>query len=290
MSELLEGVEDLVRRALDEDAAEADVTTQALVGASETGAGAFLVKAGGVLAGLPVAEAVFHAVDPSVAFQARTADGQRVRRRHVVATVEGPLASLLAGERVALNFLQRLSGIATLTARYVRAVRGTGAEILDTRKTTPGLRRLEKYAVRMGGGRNHRMDLSDAVLIKDNHLAAIRAQGLTIKDAVRRARSQAPPGITVEVEVTSVDESREAVDAGVDVVLLDNMGLDAMRRAVLAARGKARTEASGGITLSTVRAVAETGVDFISVGALTHSAKALDISLEIEGHTEGVAT
>ncbi|MCH8283539.1 MAG: carboxylating nicotinate-nucleotide diphosphorylase [Chloroflexi bacterium] len=290
MSELLEGVEDLVRRALDEDAAEADVTTQALVGASETGAGVFLVKAGGVLAGLPVAEAVFHAVDPSVAFQARAADGQRVRRRHVVATIEGPLASLLVGERVALNFLQRLSGIATLTARYVRAVRGTGAEILDTRKTTPGLRRLEKYAVRMGGGRNHRMDLSDAVLIKDNHLAAIRAQGLTIKDAVRRARSQAPPGITVEVEVTSVDESREAVDAGVDVVLLDNMGLDAMRRAVLAARGKARTEASGGITLSTVRAVAETGVDFISVGALTHSAKALDISLEIEGHTEGVAT
>ena len=280
MSELLEGVEDLVRRALDEDAAEADVTTQALVGASETGAGAFLVKAGGVLAGLPVAEAVFHAVDPSVAFQARAADGQRVRRRHVVATVEGPLASLLVGERVALNFLQRLSGIATLTARYVRAVRGTGAEILDTRKTTPGLRRLEKYAVRMGGGRNHRMDLSDAVLIKDNHLAAIRAQGLTIKDAVRRARSKAPPGITVEVEVTSVDESREAVDAGVDVVLLDNMGLDAMRRAVLAARGKARTEASGGITLSTVRAVAETGVDFISVGALTHSPRAIDLSME----------
>ena len=289
MSELLEGVKDLVRRALDEDAVEADVTTQALVGASETGAGAFLVKAGGVLAGLPVAEAVFHTVDPSVAFQARAADGQRVRRRHVAATVEGPLVSLLAGERVALNFLQRLSGIATLTARYVRAVRGTGAEILDTRKTTPGLRRLEKYAVRMGGGRNHRMDLSDAVLIKDNHLAAIRAQGLTIKDAVWRARSQAPPGITVEVEVTSVDETREAGDAGVDVVLLDNMGLDAMRRAVLAARGKARTEASGGITLSTVRAVAETGVDFISVGALTHSAKALDISLEIEGHTEGMA-
>ncbi len=283
MNGLLDGIDDLVRRALEEDAAGSDVTTRALIDGSLRGAGAFLVKASGVVAGLPVAEAVYRQVDPAIAFEARADDGQRVRKGQVIASAHGPLASLLAGERVALNFLQRLSGIATLTARYVRAVRGGGGvQVLDTRKTTPGLRRLEKYAVRAGGGRNHRMDLSDAVLIKDNHIAALRARGLTLGDVVRRARAQAPSGMTLEVEVTSVDETREAVNAGADIVLLDNMDLDAMRQAVQVARGRARTEASGGITLARARAVAETGVDSISVGALTHSARALDISLEIE--------
>ena len=281
LGEVLETDERLVRKALEEDSAGHDVTTQALIDPQWRGCGSFLVKAKGVLAGLPVAETVFREVDPSLRFTSMAEDGSPVRRGQTVAVVEGSLASILAGERVALNFLQRLSGIATLTARYVQAVAGTSAQILDTRKTTPGLRRLEKQAVVAGGGRNHRMDLSDAILIKDNHIAVSRARGATLGGVIERARAASE--LHLEVEVTSVEEAREAAAAGADTVLLDNMGPDEMREAAAAVAGRCETEASGGVTLRTVKAVAETGVDYISVGALTHSSRALDISLEIEG-------
>ncbi|MBI3742990.1 MAG: carboxylating nicotinate-nucleotide diphosphorylase [Chloroflexi bacterium] len=279
---LLRGVDETVRRALDEDAAFNDVTTQALIEPTVRGRGAFLVKQSGILAGLPVAEAVFREVDPSVRFTARAADGQQVKRGQIVATVEGPMAALLSGERVALNFLQRLSGIATETGRYVQAVRSTKAKILDTRKTAPGLRLLEKYAVRMGGGQNHRLNLSDQVLIKDNHIAALRAQEGGLAEIVRQAQQRSPKGMTIEIEVTTAAQAREAAEAGADIVLFDNMTLGEMRGAVRAVAGRSRIEASGGMTLARVAKVAATGVDYISVGALTHSAKALDISLEIE--------
>ena len=279
----MEGLDDTVRLALREDAADRDVTTSALIPPEARGKGVLLVKVDGVVAGLPVAAAVFHQVDSTVRFDAVVPDGQAVKAGEVVATVEGRLASVLAAERVALNFLQRLSGIATETARYVRAVAGTGAQVLDTRKTTPGLRRLEKYAVRAGGGRNHRLDLSDGILVKDNHIAALRATGMSLGDIVRRALASAPGGLTVEFEVTSLEEAAEAIEAGAGMLLLDNMGLEEMKQAAALAKGRGcLTEASGGITLELVRAVAETGVDFISVGALTHSVRALDISLELE--------
>jgi nicotinate-nucleotide pyrophosphorylase (carboxylating) len=276
-----DGVQSLVRAALEEDSAGHDVTTQALIDPQWQGRGTFLMKAKGVLAGLFVAEAVFREVDSDLRFTPMVDEGAAVRGGQTVAVVEGSLASILVGERVALNFLQHLSGIATLTARYVRAVAETGARILDTRKTTPGLRRLEKQAVAAGGGRNHRMDLGDAILIKDNHIAAVRARGATLRGVIERARTSSE--LSLEVEVTSVEEAREAAEAGVEMVLLDNMGPDEMREAVVAVAGRCETEASGGITLRTVKAVAETGVDYISVGALTHSPRALDISLKIEG-------
>lgn len=283
--EQMPGIAEIVQLALQEDSAQRDVTTEALIGPDMRGTGVFLAKARGIVAGLPVAAAVFHTLDRALAFRAYLEDGAAVRKGQSIAAVEGPLASILAGERVALNFLQRLSGIATATARYVRAVAGTGVQVLDTRKTTPGLRRLEKYAVQAGGGRNHRMDLADGVLVKDNHIAALRARGFSLADVVRQARDRAPTHLKVEVEVTSVKEAEEALGAGAHMLLLDNMGLEEMRQAVKLAKGRCLLEASGGITLRTVRAVAETGVDFISVGALTHSARALDISLEIEGET-----
>lgn len=271
----------LVRAALEEDGAWDDVTTRALVPPDQRGSGSFVVKGDGVVCGLPVAGAAFAALDPSLRFEACAEDGARVAPGDVVARVVGPLAPILSAERVALNFLQRLSGVATLTRRVIDAVAGLDVRILDTRKTTPGLRALERYAVRVGGGQNHRFNLSDAVLIKDNHLAAARARGLTLREAIERARANAPAGVRIEVEVASVEEAREAVDAGADAVLLDNMPLDVLRRAVKVVAGRVETEASGGVTLDNVRAVAETGVDAISLGALTHSAPALDISLEV---------
>ena len=199
-----------------------------------------------------------------------------------VAKVSGSIASILKAERVALNFLQRLSGIASETNRYVERVEGLPVRIMDTRKTTPGLRSLEKYAVRVGGGGNHRMNLSDGILIKDNHLVALLSQGLNIKEITAKARQNAPQRLPVEVEVRTMPEALEAVEAGANIVMLDNMNLEDMRKAVKSIHGRALIEASGGITLGNVRAVAETGVDFISIGALTHSVKALDISLELE--------
>ncbi|MGA2285175.1 MAG: carboxylating nicotinate-nucleotide diphosphorylase [Dehalococcoidia bacterium] len=274
----------IVLAALSEDGAFDDVTTAALVPPDLSGKAVLLAKAPGVIAGLPAAAAVFRAVDPSLSFRPLVAEGSRVQPGDVLAEIEGSTQAILRGERVALNLLQRLSGIATATARLVDAVAGLPVRILDTRKTTPGLRALERYAVRMGGGQNHRWNLATGILVKDNHWRAVEAAGGSVESAVRQLRERAP-GMAVEVEVTTVEEAQQALAASVDVLLLDNMGLEEMRRLVEMARGKAKTEASGGITEATVRAVAETGVDYISVGAITHSAPALDISLELVGRS-----
>jgi len=276
----------LVRRiiasALDEDGAHRDVTTRALVPPGQRGAGTFIAKGEGVICGLPVVTATFAELDASIFVEALVAEGAVAAPGDAIATVQGPLAPILNGERVALNLLQRLSGIATATRKLVDAVAGLDVRILDTRKTTPGLRALERYAVRAGGGHNHRFNLSDGVLIKDNHLAAVRSRGLTIAQVIEQARRSAPQGLAIEIEVTTLDEAREAVAAGADIVLLDNMPLDQMRQAVALAKGRVLFEASGGVTLANVRAIAETGVDRCSVGGITHSAPALDISLEID--------
>jgi nicotinate-nucleotide pyrophosphorylase (carboxylating) len=272
----------IVSEALAEDCAYGDVTTEALVPSELEGKAAILVKKDGVLAGTHAAKEVFCQVDRSLRFKALVKDGAKVIKGQVVATIEGKMASMLKAERTALNFLQHLSGIATETARYVDAVAGTKAIITDTRKTVPGLRLLEKYAVRVGGGHNHRLNLSDGVLIKDNHLVTLRFCGVGLGEAVKKARKRAPRTMKVEVEVESVKQAREALSAGADIIMLDNMKLKDMRRVVELVRGRALLEASGGITLDNVCSVAETGVDLISVGALTHSAKALDISLEVE--------
>ncbi len=271
----------MVLVALEEDGAGDDVTTRALVPGDQRGSGVFLAKAAGVICGLPVAEAAFAALDPSLRFEALVNEGARVTPGDQLARVEGPLAPILSAERVALNCVQRLSGIATATRALVDAVAGLPVRILDTRKTTPGLRPLERYAVRCGGGQNHRYNLSDAVLIKDNHLAAARARGLSIAQALDAARRGVPAGMRVEIEITSVDEAREALEAGATELLLDNMSLNDIRCVVALARGHATLEASGNVTLANVRAIAETCVECISAGWITHSAPALDMSLEI---------
>ncbi len=271
----------IIDLALAEDLGTGDVTTTATVPPGTRARGTLLAKAPGVLSGLAVAAAVFARVDPTVEFRPLAADGQRIAPGDPLADVAGPASSLLAAERVALNLLQRLSGVATLTARYVDAVAGTNARVVDTRKTSPGLRALEKAAVRHGGGHNHRFGLADGVLIKDNHLAAIGGPD-RVRRAVAAAREHAPHTLRLEIEVTTLDELRQALAAGADVVLLDNMDLPTLRQAVALTAGRSLLEASGGITLDTLRAVAETGVDLISVGALTHSAPALDLSLDFE--------
>ena len=273
---------DLAQRALAEDGAWQDVTTSATVDPEQHGIGTVLAKAHGVIAGLPVMAAVFTVTDPKLEFTSNLSDGDVIAPRDRIATVEGSYASILRAERVALNFIQHLSGVASMTAHAVAEASGTNVRIIDTRKTTPGLRYLEKYAIRVGGGRNHRYNLTDGVLIKDNHLAALRARGLGIADAVRLSRQLSPHTLRVELEVTNFDELEQGLDAGADIILLDNMSVEQMRHAVERCRGRALTEASGGITPETVHDVAHTGVDFISLGALTHSVKALDISLELE--------
>jgi nicotinate-nucleotide pyrophosphorylase (carboxylating) len=271
----------LATDALKEDRAWQDVTTAALVPPEQKGRGVIIAREEGVLAGLPMAEAVFQAVDPSLRWRPLAPEGSRLSPGQEVARIEGSLAAVLHAERVALNFLTHLSGVATATARLVAAINGLPVGIRDTRKTTPGLRALEKYAVRVGGGQSHRLALADAVLIKDNHLAALRARGLGIAEALRLAHQQAPAGMRVQIEVTTVDEARQALEAGAGELLLDNMPPEDMRRVVEMAQGRAVLEASGGISLQNVRRVAETGVDYISVGAITHSARALDMSLEV---------
>jgi nicotinate-nucleotide pyrophosphorylase (carboxylating) len=271
----------LANSALKEDQAWQDVTTAALVPPEQKGRGVIIAREEGVLAGLPMAEAVFMAVDPSLQWRPLAAEGSRLSPGQEVVRIEGPLAAILQGERVALNYLTHLSGVATATARLVAAIAGLSVGIRDTRKTTPSLRTLEKYAVRVGGGQSHRLTLADAVLIKDNHLAALRARGLSIAEAVRLARQEAPAGMRVQIEVTTVDEARQALEAGAGEFLLDNMPPEDIRRVVEMARGRAVLEASGGINLENVRRVAETGVDYISVGAITHSAGALDMSLQV---------
>lgn len=273
--------ERLIDLALDEDMTGGDVTTLATVPAEATAKGILLVKQPGVLSGLSAAADVFARVDPRVALAPAAHDGGRVAAGSVIARLEGPARGVLSGERVALNLLQRLSGIATLTAAFVDAVAGTKARIVDTRKTTPGMRALEKAAVRDGGGHNHRFGLGDGVLIKDNHLAAVGGADRVTK-AVRAARAYAPHTLKIEVEVTTLAEVDEAAAAGADIILLDNMSPAEMSEAVARVDGRALLEASGGVTLATVRAIAETGVDLISVGALTHSAPSLDISLDFD--------
>jgi nicotinate-nucleotide pyrophosphorylase (carboxylating) len=289
MSSTKPQIEEIIDRALAEDLVKGDVTTEALIPSNQQGAGFIVAKKEGILAGTGVAKQVFHRVDPGLKMGILLEDGARVKPGSKVAKVSGNIASILKGERVALNFLQRLSGIASETNRYVARVEGLPVRIMDTRKTTPGLRSLEKYAVRVGGGKNHRMNLGDGILIKDNHLVALRSQGLNIKEIMAKATQNTPQRPStqsaecwVEVEVGTVSEALEAVEAGADIVMLDNMNIGDMRKAVKAIHGRASIEASGGITLDNVRAVAETGVDFISIGALTHSARALDISLEVE--------
>ena len=269
----------LVRGALKEDNAFDDITTIATVVSNRRARGAVFARQAGVIAGVPFALCTFTMLDPKVAIRVDVDDGGTVQPGTPVMYVSGHARALLSAERVALNFMQRLSGIASLTAKYVEAVRGTRARILDTRKTTPGWRLLEKYAVRAGGGHNHRLDLSDAVLIKDNHLAALNGD---IALAIERVRKMIPDGTRVEVECDTLEQARAALDAGADVLLLDNMPLPLLQECARLAQGRAITEASGGITLATVRDVAEAGVDWISVGALTHSAPVLDLALDFE--------
>ncbi len=269
----------VVKRALEEDRAFEDVTTIATVLTDRHIRGRLVAREDGVLAGLPLAIEAFRQLDAKVSLRIDVEDGARLRSGTPVLFISGHARTALSAERIALNFLQRLSGIASLTARFVDAVRGTRAKILDTRKTTPGWRALEKYAVRAGGGTNHRMDLATSVLIKDNHLAALDGN---IELAVRRARDTAAPGTKVEVECESRGQVEAALAAGADIIMLDNMAIPALRECVELVAGRATIEASGGITLDIVRAVADTGVDWISVGALTHSARALDLALDFD--------
>ncbi len=285
MSLSKETFSDIIDLALTEDTGHGDVTSEALIPSELRGKASMLVKAEGVLAGGEVARAVFLKIDPSLKYEQLIKDGTKIEPGDIIGTITGSVLSILKAERVALNFLQRLSGIATETAQYVAAAQGSSAKIVDTRKTTPGLRALEKYAVKMGGGENHRLHLGDAVLIKDNHLAALRSMEMSLADIVSRAKQNAPKGMVIEVEVTTKSEAIQAAEAGADKILLDNMSPEEMRSVVESLPEGVRTEASGGITLENVREVAMTGVDIISVGALTHSPKALDISIEIEPQT-----
>ncbi|CCF15358.1 nicotinate-nucleotide diphosphorylase [Brevibacillus laterosporus GI-9] len=260
-----------------EDVGHGDITTMATIPADEKGTGILYAKKSGLIAGLDIAEQVFHTVDHELSFQRFVTEGSQVQKGNVIAEVTGSVQAILTGERLALNLLQRLSGIATRTQLFVKEISHTQARIVDTRKTTPGLRLLEKYAVRVGGGHNHRFALYDAVMIKDNHSKG--AGG--IKEAVRKAREAIPHTMKIEVEAESLMQVQEALEAGADIIMLDNMSCDLMREAVQIISGKAIIEASGGVTLETVRAIAETGVDVISVGGLTHSVAALDISLDL---------
>jgi len=277
-----EDIHRAVQIALAEDVGSGDVTTLSTVPEHSPLTVAMRAREMLVVAGLPLAEAVFRELSPVVQIESLAHDGQQVRAGDPLLRISGEARAILTAERVALNFVQRLSGIATLTAQFVDAIKGTHAQILETRKTTPGLRRLEKYAVTCGGGTNHRLGLFDMVLIKDNHLAALRnAEPNAIAAAVRSAREKYPQ-LKIEVEADTLEQVDHAVAAGADFVLLDNMTLVQLRLSVQKCRGRAKTEASGGVNLSTVRAIAETGVDFISVGALTHSARAVDIGLDFE--------
>jgi nicotinate-nucleotide pyrophosphorylase (carboxylating) len=268
-------IDRIIQTALQEDIGLGDVTTLATVAPGTPGRAQLVAKEDFVLAGIDVAARVFRLVGDGVAFEKIAEDGRAVDRGQVLAWIKGEAALLLQGERVALNLLQRMSGIATLTAQYVRAVEGTKATLVDTRKTTPGLRVLEKYAVRMGGGRNHRTSLYDGILIKENHIVA--AGG--IATAVERARNRAPHTLRIEIETQNLAEVAEALEAGADIILLDNMDIPMLEDAVRLIDGRALSEASGGVNLDTVRPIAETGVDFISVGALTHSYRSADISM-----------
>jgi nicotinate-nucleotide pyrophosphorylase (carboxylating) len=270
-------VEELVRRALLEDIGPGDITTEATVPADKMCTAVIIAKEAGVLCGLPVAQTVFRVMDPSLTFEVLAPEGSEVTPGQEVARITGPARSVLTAERVALNFMQRMSGIASVTRQLAESIKYFHARLVETRKTTPGLRLLEKYAVRVGGGLNHRYGLHDAILIKDNHIAVVGG----VRQAVIAARKAASHTSRVEVEVESLEQLQEALDAGADVILLDNMDTDTMKKAVEMTGGRATLEASGGITAANLADVARTGVDIISMGALTHSVKSLDLSLEI---------
>ncbi len=281
MAELAEDlIEKHVARALEEDVGRGDVTTKALVPDDHEISARIVAREPLVAAGVHLAEAAFLQLDPAVQVSDQVADGAELQAGDLIMTISGPAPALLTGERTALNYLQRLSGIATQAAEYVKAVQGTGVLILDTRKTTPGWRALEKYAVQCGGARNHRRGLDDMVMIKDNHLAALPS-GPCITTAVSMSRAETPD-LKIEVEADTLDQAIEAAEAGADIVLLDNMTPDELRAAVAAIDGRAQTEASGGITLERIRDFAESGVNYISVGALTHSVQAVDIAMDME--------
>ncbi|MBI5140589.1 MAG: carboxylating nicotinate-nucleotide diphosphorylase [Nitrospirae bacterium] len=267
----------LIENALSEDIGSGDITTLCTVPADHRSEGTILAKSDTVVAGLPLAPIVLEAAGGDAALEVLADDGTRVKAGEVIARLSGSTRTLLAAERVILNLMQRLSGIAALTGLYVDAVSGLPVKILDTRKTTPGLRALEKYAVRVGGGHNHRFGLFDAVLIKDNHIAACGG----VAEAIRRAKACAPHMLKIEVEVATLDQLREALDCGADVIMLDNMSPETMREAAKITAGRVPLEASGNVTLSTARTIAETGVNYISAGSLTHSAPAADISMKI---------
>jgi len=271
-------IDSLIECGLNEDVNTGDLTTDLLIPASIQSTAIMNAKADGIIAGLQVAEAVFRKLDPTIEFIAEVADGNKVRKGDLICTIHGSYRALLTGERLALNFLQRMSGIATETAKYVEAVKGFNTEILDTRKTAPGLRLLDKYAVKTGGGTNHRMGLYDMVMIKDNHISVAGV----ITQAVEAIRPAIHNNIKIEVETTTLDEVKEALRAGADIIMLDNMDIDTMKKAVCIIDGKAKVEASGNMNLERVREVASTGVDYISIGALTHSVTALDISQKIK--------
>lgn len=275
---MLRSVRALIEMALTEDIGTGDITSATTIPPGTMAHAVLVAKADGLLAGMPVVAEVLFAVDPALIIHPLLADGAPVTAGERLAQITGPARGLLTAERTALNFLQRLSGIASTTSRYVEAVAGTAARIVDTRKTAPGHRVLDKYAVRVGGGSNHRFNLADGVLIKDNHIAALGG----VAEAVRAARDGAPHTLKIEVEVVNREMAQHALDAGADIILLDNMSLPEMRACVQMIAGRALTEASGSVTLESVRAIAECGVDLISVGALTHSVKALDISLMFE--------
>ena len=274
-------IRDLIDRTLAEDLSIGDPTTDILVPPDLESTAVLLAKEEGILAGLDVGLEAFRRFDDRVSITALLEDGAPIRLGDHLGTIQGRVASLLKAERTAVNFMQHMSGIATQTQRYVKAVEGYPVRIVDTRKTTPGLRFLEKYAVRMGGCQNHRQNLGDGILIKDNHIDALRGAGMSLGDVVKKGIREASHTIRVEVEVETLEQLDEALDAGAGIILLDNMDVEQMTIAVQIAKGKAFTEASGGITLETVRAVAATGVDIISVGALTHSVLALDISMDM---------
>ena len=266
----------LIETALKEDMPQGDITSENIIPADSESEAMILAKEEGVLAGIDVAERVFHKIDPSIVFKKNLNDGQKFRKGQTLATIQGSSISLLKGERTALNFLQRMSGIATTTQKFVGALQGTKTKILDTRKTTPGLRSLEKYAVKMGGGMNHRFNLSEMVLIKDNHLRIVGS----ISQAVKSAKERIKLGVRVEVEATSIEEVQEAVQSGADMIMLDNMPKEAMKEVVKRVKGKVPLEVSGKVSLRRVKEIASLGVDFISAGSLTHSYKSVDISIE----------
>ncbi|MGI5978830.1 MAG: carboxylating nicotinate-nucleotide diphosphorylase [Oscillospiraceae bacterium] len=272
------GLDELLLAALKEDVGTGDITTMSCIPVENFSEGYYLAKEDGVLCGLSVAERVFTLVDPGIVVTPKAQDGDRIKKGDILATVTGPSRGILTGERVGLNLMQRMSGVATMTAKAVAQVSGTKAVIVDTRKSTPGLRVLEKYAVRVGGGRNHRFNLADGVLIKDNHIAAAGS----IRQAVEAARRSVPHVMKIEVETENLDEVQQALDAGADIIMLDNMSPAAMTEAVALIAGRALVEASGNMGERDLSEVAKTGVDIISIGALTHSVKSLDISLKFK--------